>query len=254
MEISYTSVESVSEFEPVPFESEDVYGGLRNFGYHYTNPYVPTDIADAAVAYNADNPDWNGEIPFIRRLAELGNRGSTNKRDTLRIVLGTQGSFGNVNYDWYYQYGESNRVQTSGRYNALNFRSALNATTDANGNIICASEIDRAAGCVPINVFGIGAITPEMADWIGYQSMRISNNTQEVLEFNLTSDFELWGKTFSWAAGVQRRKEESDDNPDDLQQLGLHGGIVVPRTTGKYDVNGVYVGCYKKKLKPLGRS
>ena len=240
MEVSYTNVESVSEFEPVPFNSEDVFGGLGNQGYHYTNPYVPTDIRDAAVAYNADNPDWNGQIPFIRRLQEFGNRGSTNTRETFRIATGMEGSIGSVDYDWYYQYGESNRVQTSGAYNALNFRSALDATTDANGNIVCASEIDRSAGCVPINVFGIGAITDEAIGWVGYESMRISNNTQTVIELNFTSDFNLWNRDISWAAGYQYRGESSDDNPDDLQQLGLTGGNVVPRTQGQYNVNGIY--------------
>ena len=240
MEISYTMVESVSEFEPVPFNSEDVFGGLGNFGYHYTNPFVPQEIADAAVAYNADNPDWNGHIPFIRRLQEFGNRGSTNNRDTFRIAVGMEGSLGDVDWDWYYQYGESNRQQTSGAYNALNFRSALDATVDPLGNIVCASEIDRAAGCVPINVFGIGAITPEAVGWVGYESMRLSNNSQTVVELNFTSDFELWDRTISWAAGYQYRGETSDDNPDDLQQLGLNGSNVVPRTQGKYNVNGVY--------------
>lgn len=241
MEISYTSVESVSEFEPVPFNSEDVFGGLGTFGYHYTNPFVPVEIRDAAIAANADNPDWNGHIPFIRRLQEFGNRGSTNVRDTFRLAFGMEGSLGDFDYDWYYQYGESNRVQTSGAYNALNFRSALNAEYDALGNVVCASEIDRAAGCVPINVFGIGAITPEAVGWVGYESMRLSNNTQEVLEANVTHGFELFGRDISWAAGIQRRKESSDDNPDDLQQLGLNGGNTVPRTKGKYDVTGGYV-------------
>ena len=247
MEVSYTSVESVSEFEPVPFNSEDVFGGLGNRGYHYTNPFVPTEIADAAVAANADNPDWNGEIPFIRRLQEFGNRGSTNVRDTFRIAFGTQGSFGDIDYDWYYQYGESNRVQTSGAYNALNFRSALRAEYDALGNIVCASEIDRAAGCSPINVFGIGAISEEAINWVGYESMRISNNTQQVIEANITGVFDMFNRSFSWAAGIQHRKESSDDNPDDLQQLGLNGGNTVPRTKGKYDV----LGGYAELLVPL---
>ncbi|MFC1778021.1 TonB-dependent receptor plug domain-containing protein, partial [Pseudomonadota bacterium] len=221
MEISYTDVDSTSEFEPVPFLSDNVYGELSNFGYHYTNPYVPVEIRDAAVAANADNPDWNGHIPFIRRLVEFGNRGATNSRDTFRLAFGMQGTlpFGDIDYDWYYQYGESNRVQTSGAYNALNFRSALSAEYDSLGNVQCASEIDRAAGCVPINVFGIGAITQEALNWVGYESMRISNNTQQVIEANFTSDFELWNRSISWAAGFQYRKESSYDNPDDLQIL-----------------------------------
>jgi len=240
MEVSYTSVKSVSEFEPVPLISNDVFGGLNNRGYHYSNPFVPVEIRDAAIAYNANNPNWNGEIPFIRRLVEFGNRGSTNTRDTFRIATGMAGTIFDIDYDWYYQYGESKRVQTSEDYNALNFRSALNAEVGPLGNIRCASEIDRAAGCQPINVFGIGSISQEALNWVDYESMRISNNKQTVVEANFTSDFELFDRNISWAAGYQYRKESSDDNPDDLQQLGLNGSNVVPRTQGSYKVNGVY--------------
>jgi len=240
MEISFTSVDSTSEFEPVPLNSEDVFGGLGTRGYHYTNPFVPQVIADAAIAANAGDPTWNGEIPFIRRLAEFGNRGSQNTRETFRIAVGTDGEIGPFDYDWYYQYGASDRTQVSGAYNALNFRSALNAEYDALGNIVCASEIDRAAGCVPINVFGIGSITPEAVGWVGYESMRLSMNTQQVIAANLSGDFELFGLPVSFATGVEQRKEFSDDNPDDLQQLGLNGGNTVPRTTGEYEVNGIY--------------
>jgi outer membrane receptor protein involved in Fe transport len=240
MEISYTSVDSTSEFEPVPFNSEDIFGGLGNRGYHYTNPFVPQEIADAAVAANADNPDWNGEIPFIRRLQEFGNRGSENQRETFRVAFGMEGSFGDIDYDWYYQYGEADRYQASGAYNALNFRSALNAEYDELGNIVCADSADRAAGCVPINVFGMGAISPEAVTWVGYESMRRSINEQQVLGGNLTSSFNFMDRDIGWAVGAEYREEKADDNPDDLQERGLHGGNVVPRTQGEYDVAGAY--------------
>lgn len=239
-EVSYTSVDSESEFEPVPFNSADVYGGLNNFGVHYTNPYVPQEIADAAVAANAGNAGWNGHIPFIRRLAEFGNRGSSNTRATFRVAIGTEGEFGPFDFDWYYQYGQSDRVQTSGAYNALNFRSALNAEYDALGNIVCADEVDRSAGCVPINVFGIGSISPEAVGWVGYESMRISQNTQQVIAGNISGDFDMFGLPVSFATGIEYREEFSDDNPDDLQQAGLNGSNVVPRTTGEFDVKGIY--------------
>ena len=246
-ELSFTGVDSSSEFEPVPFNSEDIFGGLGTLGYHYTNPFVPQEIADAAVAANADNPDWNGQIPFIRRLQELGNRGSDNTRETVRVALGMQGNLGDIDYDWYYQYGKSDRKQLSGAYNALNFRSALNAEYDSLGNIVCADSADASAGCVPINVFGIGAISPEAASWVGYESMRLSENEQQVVAGNLTSHFNFLDRNIGWAVGAEYRKESADDNPDDLQQQGLHGGNVVPRTQGKYDV----VGAYAEVVVPL---
>lgn len=253
LESSYTSVDSVSELEPVPFISEDIFGGDGSRGYHYTNPFVPAEIANAAIAAHlidddedpttpdVIDPTWNGEIPFIRRLQELGNRGASNTRETFRAAIGMEGKLFGLNYDWYYQYGKSERKQLSGAYNALNFRAALDAEEDALGNIVCADPIARGQGCVPVNVFGMGAITPEAARWLTYESMRITENTQEVLAGNLAGDFEMFGKTISYAFGAETRREFSDDNPDDLEEFGLNGSNRIPRTTGQYDVTGFYV-------------
>ena len=240
-ELSYITVGTQSALEPFPMSSEDVYGGDRNFGYHYTNPYVPAEIRDAAIAQNANNPDWNGHIPFIRRLEEVDNRGAANTRETFRVALGTRGSFGNIDYDWYYQYGKSERDQRSaGQFNALAFQQALDAEVGPTGQIQCASPTARAAGCVPINLFGIGSITPEMADWVRYRPTRQTTMEQEVLAGNITSSFSFAGRDISWAIGAEYRDERSTDRPDDLQQLGLHGGNRIPETNGEFDVVGVY--------------
>ncbi|EGG29137.1 TonB-dependent receptor [Aequoribacter fuscus] len=241
-EISFTSVQSVSALEPFPMSSEDVYGGLGTFGYHYENPYVPQEIADAAVAANAGNPDWNGHIPFIRRLEEVGARGASNTRETLRVAFGSQGALFGLDYDWYYQYGKASRDQLSGgQFNALAFRDALDAEVDSSGNIVCADPVARAAGCVPINLFGIGSITPEMADWVRYRPSTTSELEQRVFAMNFTGSFDLLDREISYAFGFERRDERSEDVPDDLQQKGLHGGNRIPATYGSFDVDGVYL-------------
>ena len=43
-ELSYSSVDSTSQFEPVPFNSEDMFGGLGHLGYNVSNPYMPAAI------------------------------------------------------------------------------------------------------------------------------------------------------------------------------------------------------------------
>jgi iron complex outermembrane recepter protein len=247
-DISFVSVETQSNLEPFPMNSEDVFGGDGTLGYHHTNPYVPQEIAEAAILANADNDDWNGNIPFIRRLLEVGGRGASNTRETFRVAIGTEGTLGStgdgrsIDYDWYYQYGKSERDQRSaGQFNALAFQSALDATTDANGNIICANDAARAAGCVPIDVFGVNSITPAMAEWIRYRPSRQTTMEQSVFAVNFTSSFNLGSLEVSWAAGAEHREEESSDVPDDLQQLGLHGGNRIPETNGDYDVTGYYL-------------
>ena len=258
-EFSYTSVDSQSEFEPVPFNSEDVFGGLGTFGFNISNPYMPAAIRDAAVAAQGGVQalDANGDpilnmyvdadgnelqVPFIRRLLEFGTRGSSNTRETFRGALGANGTYSN-GWDWdaYYQYGISDRMQYSQNYNAINMANALHATTDANGNPICTDVVARAQGCVPINLFGLNAASDEAVAYVKAITLRQSKNTQEVMAYNVTGPFNLMGIDASFAAGFEKRTETGADIPDSLQQAGLHGSNVTPATEGSYDVEGAYV-------------
>ena len=234
-ELAFSSVDSQSKFEAVPFNSSDIYGGDGTKGISINNPFMPAAIKAAAVANGAT------EVPFIRRLLEFGERGSANTRDTTRFAFGMAGQILDYDYDIYYQYGVNERVQTSDDYNALNFALALDATTDALGNVVCASEVAIGQGCKPINVFGLNSMSAESLDYVKYESMTLSKNTQEVLAGNISGDFELLGKNIQFATGFEHRRETGVSNPDDLQELGLHGGNVVPYTSGVYSVDGLYV-------------
>ena len=256
-EMSYTTVESQSSLEPFPFNSEDIFGGDGTLGYSLDNPLLPDEIRQAALDFpridtdgdgvaDAPDPNYDGQIPFIRRLAETGNRGAFNTRDTFRVAVGTTGSLGDFDYDWYYQYGENKRFQTSsGQFNAANFRNALDAVVLDAGTpaerIACADPVAVSQGCVPINVFGVDAITPEAAAYVAFSPMRRSYNQQQVFGANLTGGFDVLDREISWAIGYEWREEKSLDDPDDLQEAGLHGGNVIPRTEGEYDVHGAYI-------------
>jgi len=234
-ELAFTSVDSQSKFEPVPFNSEDIYGGDGSKGISINNPYMPAEIKAAAVANGVT------EVPFIRRLLEFGERGSANTRETSRFAFGLAGQLGDYDYDVYYQYGVNDRVQTSDDYNALAFAAALNATTDALGNIVCADSVARGQGCYPVNVFGLNSMSPESVEYVKYQSITLSKNTQEVFAGNISGDFELLGRNIQFASGFEHRRETGEDNPDDLAELGLHGSNVVPYTKGAYSVDGLYL-------------
>ena len=271
-ELSYSSVDSTSQFEPVPFNSEDMFGGLGHYGYNVSNPYMPAAIRDAAVAaqngvqafdangnaipnkfvHATDFLDATGnvllpaghelQVPFIRRLADFGTRGSEITRQTFRASMGLEGTLAN-GYEWdaHYSYGFSNRQQISGAYNAANFAYAVNAVVDpSTGNIVCADPIAQARNCVPINVFGIDAMSPEAVDYVRADTTTQTKNKQRVASFNITGDFNLLGLDASFAAGMERREERSTDRPDALQLAGLHGGNKVALTTGEYSVNGYY--------------
>jgi iron complex outermembrane receptor protein len=234
-ELSYTSVDSQSEFEPVPFSSEDIYGGIGTLGYKITNPYMPAEIKAAAVANGAT------EVPFIRRLLEFGTRGAENTRETFRAAIGFDGTFANgMDWDVYYQSGFSDRMQYSQNYNSINMANAIDATTDANGNIICANNVARAQGCVPINLFGLMSASEESVNYVKAITMRQSKNKQKVFAGNVTGDWDFLDLGMQFAAGFERREETGADIPDSLAQAGLHGSNVTPITLGEYTVNGYY--------------
>jgi outer membrane receptor protein involved in Fe transport len=265
-EISFTSVDSQSTFEPVPFSSEDAFGGLGTKGYNIRNPYMPAAIKDAALAAQGVL-DANGaytvgtdssgnavagmylnaagneiEVPFIRRLAEFGTRGASNTRQTFRASMGLEGTLSNgMDWDAHYSYGFSDRIQYSGAYNAANMAYAVNAVTDANTGLpVCSDPIARARNCVPINLFGIDAASDEAVSYVRAETSRQSKNKQRVAAFNITGDVNIIGFDAQFAAGVERREENSADIPDPLQLAGLHGANKVPLTVGDYSVNGYY--------------
>ena len=265
-EIAFTSVDSTSSFEPVPFNSEDAFGGMGTKGFNIRNPFMPAAIRDAAVAAQGVDLDGDGnmdigtdalgnpvagmylnakgeeiQVPFIRRLAEFGSRGSTNTRQTFRAAVGLEGTLSNgMDWDAYYSYGFSDRMQYSGAYNAANMAYAVNAITGPTGQPICADPIAQARNCVPINLFGIDAASPEAVSYVRAETSRQSKNKQRTAAFNITGDFNLLGLDASFAAGVERREERGMDVPDPLQLAGLHGGNKVPLTVGEYSVNGYY--------------
>jgi len=181
---------------------------------------------------------------FIKRLIDLHNGGAKNKRDTIRLAFGAEGDLFNTGWEYsaYYQYGETQRAQVSTRqFNAANFKYALDAKTNADGTYSCKDVTADAFGCVPINVFGLNSITPEMANWIIYNPMTFSNNKLHVAAFDTTGDVSIGDYTFSAAAGIERKEEDSFELPDGLQQKGLHGGNQIPSEIGNQDSTGMYV-------------
>jgi len=237
-EINYNESSATTGLEPFPMNSvSDVYLD-SSVGVPVDNPFIPQAFRDAYI--DADTT----HIHFIKRLIDLHNGGAKNKRDTIRLAFGAEGDIGNTGWEYtaYYQYGETQRAQVSTRqFNAANFKFALDAKTNADGTYSCKDVTADAFGCVPINVFGIDSITPEMANWIIYNPMTFSNNKLHVAAFDTTGDISIGDYTFSAAAGIERKEEDSFELPDGLQQKGLHGGNQIPAEIGNQDSTGMYV-------------
>lgn len=248
-ELNYVKSKLSSQIEPTPLGSDQVYGafafcedGTCANGVPITSAVVPEALRAAVRAANPGVTDDNLVVGFRRRLTEVGNRGNEIDRDTFRIVTGFEGDLGeDHSYELSINYGRTEDSQTSsGDIDANRFRQALDAVV-VNGQAVCRDPAARAAGCVPLNPFGAGAISAQAADYVRVPTSRDAFVEQLVVGGFLRGQlFELPAGRVGYAAGAEYRRERSHDVPDLLTQLGQTSGNATPATRGKFDVAEVY--------------
>jgi iron complex outermembrane recepter protein len=256
VEGTYNKTSAQREIEPFALDSSDVIASgiipietARPDGAIVVNPFVPDAVADLAT--DLDN-DGLRDMLFARRLSEVGTRNSDTTRDFFRIVTGLQGTIWDDRFTWdiSYNYGQTSEAQRSnGQVNVQNFRQALNAfvdTTDLDQDgdtteVVCADANARALGCVPINLFGIGSITPEALAFVNAEIQYRTNIRQNVIAANLSGAIiDLPAGPLGVAVGAEYRKEQSEEDWDSLTNQGLNAGNATPDTEGEFDVKEIY--------------
>ncbi|WP_019399894.1 TonB-dependent siderophore receptor [Pseudoxanthomonas sp. GW2] len=207
--------------------------------------------------------DANGltQLQVTRFNVDAGRRGEDVDRQTVRAVFGFEGNLGE---DWTYEasvnYGQS-KIDRRNLNNRINERwhAGLDAVRDENGNIVCRASIDEDAvnphtgtryssfasnGCIPFSVFGDGAVarTPEAIAWFNTTSLNSSTLEQNVVAASVANSrlFSLPAGDVGFAAGVEYRKEKSQENTDPLAALGLTFLNAIPSRGGEYDVTEVF--------------
>ncbi len=253
LEGNYAKTKVSTVIEPFPLASDNINpatGGQIAIeslvgGVLYRNPFVPD-----AIFNDSSDTDGDGlrDIFFDRRLADFGPRTSSAKRDLYRIAGGVNGKFLNdkFNYEVYGIYGQTKERQVGGgQFNSLNFIQALNSirdVNDINGNgntteIICADSAARAAGCIPANIYGAGALTPA-ASYLAVPTTLDTKVTQTVFGGNVSGElFSLFGADpVAFSVGGEYRRETSRNDFDLLTQQGLNGNNALPSTRGKFHV------------------
>ncbi|MGX4641546.1 TonB-dependent receptor domain-containing protein [Massilia sp. SYSU DXS3249] len=262
MEGTYASSNVSTTIEPFALGAEDIFpstggqvpaGSLVN-GTLVRNPLVPQYLYDRISDNDGDGiPDYY----FTRRLSEVGTRGSTADRDTFRFVTGVKGEFDawkTWDYEVYGGYGQTKEAQEStGQVNVLNFAQALQAIPGANGGApICASADARAQGCVPINVFGFGTISPQALQYVTAPGSLLTRTTQKYVGGQINGEvWDLPAGPLGVAAGFEWRKEFSSAVPDALTQAGLNAGNATPPTAGEFSVREVFLETRVPLLKDM---
>lgn len=114
---------------------------------------------------------------------------------------------------------------------------------DVNGTPTCTSAIDGIdPNCVPLDVFGYGAISQDAFDYIYVPSFTRGLDTEQVYSGNVSADLTSYGVVSPWATqgigvvlGVEHRRESLKFEADDVAQSK---GTTESR--GKFNVSEIY--------------
>lgn len=185
------------------------------------------------------------DVRLRRRTLELGFRTERYDAEIFQINTGVRGTlYGDWNYDFSYQYGESNRTTVRGGYtNVPNINNAL----DTRDGITCAVG----GNCVPIDLFGgFGTITDEASAYAQAIALQQQKYEQEIISFIIDGSFEgvelpTGGGPLAMSIGFEKRTETGILEPDECLKeapascQGGAGGNLLP-ITGGYDVGEVF--------------
>ncbi|MEM8817486.1 MAG: TonB-dependent receptor [Pseudomonadota bacterium] len=219
--LMYSDIDSQTSSGSETLNDDDAFGILDVFevgNIASDHPFIPPEVEETR----------GGSVSFDRRLIELGIQSRISNRKTWRMIADLQGSFDNGhNWEIYTTYGKFEQEQRNP--NEVNFRNAqfaLDIEDDGNGGFQCVDAAARAAGCVPLNIFGEGTISAAAADYIRYNGFATQERDQISAGASINGDlFEIPMGDVKFAAGVEYRREEqsTEGDPDGDIVGGIDG-------------------------------
>jgi iron complex outermembrane recepter protein len=227
----YNNRQSVNQAAPEPF---------------FLGNLVPTNFWADTLTWSASNPhnpfgfDLVGGSNLLligRRPIEGGARVFAQDVDTTYFATGLEGSFeaGSRLLLWDVNFMSSRNKAEQANYGSYNARRLATALGP-----IGACNADPA--CVPLNIVGVGSITPAMLDYIQPVVRDTSSNRLSQFSANLSGDlFDLPAGPLAFAAGVEHRDYKGRYRPDDLTITGEYNGVPSLPTSGSYDVDEYFV-------------
>ncbi|MBG6120219.1 outer membrane receptor protein involved in Fe transport [Sphingobium sp. JAI105] len=210
------------------------------------NPFLPASVRATmlsfglnAVIMGRDGYDLDGNIENIERVRSANHN--------QRITVGLDGELGIGNWKWdaYYQYGRNTVDETRSGNNRImaKYRQAIDVVAGPNGPICRSTLTNPADGCVPFNMFGVGAPSAAALAYTTGVGKLDSKYIQQVASASVTGDlFNLPAGPISAALGAEYRKERANQVVDAVSQAfgfefanqqPLKGGFSVKEAFGE---------------------
>ncbi|GAC88893.1 TonB-dependent outer membrane receptor [Gluconobacter thailandicus F149-1 = NBRC 100600] len=222
----------------------------------YLSPEVRSQIRSALVAAG-QSPDTF----YMNRLNQDLDGGMFKTTNQMfRFQGGLNGDFEAVGrrFNWKVQ-GEYSKYMNDTWQPSIvtqNLMNALNATTDGNGNIVCATPYNsapiatRSSTCSPINLFGYNQMTPAARDYVIADAHQKNSNAQRDLQAEINSTIvKLPAGNVRWDIGYEHRRESYNFDPgsfsrgwlqDDGSYKRYGNSIPITPVSGAYHTHEVY--------------
>lgn len=188
-----------------------------------------------------------------RASRDLVENNSSTETDIYRGVLGLTWDFNafgrDLSWDNSFTYGRSDADNFQTVLNQQNFVNAMNVTTNAAGQIVCAgtgtigvfggSPSPRPdANCVPLDIFGEGRASAAARDYVTGRTRANSLLKQTVFNSNLGGTlFDYWAGSLGFNIGYEFRKEEGQFTPDAFQVAGLGRAVPIGANGGEFETD-----------------
>ncbi|KZN58555.1 TonB-dependent receptor domain-containing protein [Pseudoalteromonas luteoviolacea] len=201
---NFKSPESEDECDPiVTYDPKNGEFGSDCMGrIPYDNPYMPEAIRAQASERG---------VKWDRLFQEVGNVVNSNDRTTIRSWTGLKGYVWE-GWEWDISLGYGKFTQKQTRTNEIivaHAKYALDAEQLDDGTIRCKDAAARESGCMPLNLFGEGSITPEAADYLRVNAEIHTDIKQTTFAAVVTGDlYTLPAGPIASAFGFEYRKDE----------------------------------------------
>lgn len=247
-QIMFAREETLSRRRPQSWNDSDDFSFLNTetglFEFDNGVGDIGDDDEEDALAqlYGPDifkNPDGSlrETIDWNRRFDEVGQTETENTRTTIRSWLGARGNAWG-DWEWEASFGYGDFTQKQVRRNEINLRALEQGiqtefVPGSTTEVRCQSAEARAQGCVPVNLFGVGSISPAAADYIRADLELQARITQQTFQGFLNGSlFDLPAGPVRSAFGIDYRRDKLELRNDELSRLGGTTEITVPDTDG----------------------
>jgi iron complex outermembrane recepter protein len=194
---------------------------------------------------------WNNQQFYVSRASvDLQSGFATDTQIVERGVVGANGDFTfadrNFNWEVSVSYGASDNTQVTPSYVFVNAANALNSTTNAAGQIVCAGTpvnaptTTNSSTCAPLNIFGNGSPSAAALAYITHMATVDSFNTQRDTNAFISGDIlKVPGGEWKFSSGFENRREAADFDPDNYYTQDL-GQTKTTGVEGSYVTNEAY--------------